>query len=330
MTTIQLTIIGMGQIGTSLGLALAKHKDLVKRIGHDKNPEVARQAEKLGALDKVEINLHQAVRGADLVILALPMDQMRETMAAIAIDLKEGAVVMDTGPVKAAVAAWAGEMIPNGRFYIGLTPVINPDYLHTPEAGIESARADLFQGGVMAVCAPPRANSEAIKLAADLTRLLGAAPFFADMMEMDGLMAATHLLPQLMAAALLNSTLEQPGWREARKVTGRAYAKAVAPLVQLNQPDTLATEAMLNRDNVLRMLDGTLAALQAIRDDLNAQDQNALEQRLTRAHQGGENWWQQRRAGDWITSEGLPAIETPSAADILGRMLGFGGRKPKK
>jgi len=325
--TIQIAIIGLGQIGTSIGLALASQTELVRRIGHDKSYEIAKTAEKMGALDKVEINLPAAVRGADLVLLTLPMDQIRDTLALIAINVKDGAVVMDTSPIKEVVSSWAGELLPQGRHYIGLTPVLNPAYLHETGSGIETAHADLFQNGLMAIVTPPRASSEAIKLAADLTRLLGATPLFADPLEIDGLMAATHLLPQLMAAALLNATTDQPGWREGRKVAGRAYAEATASIDQSTEPKTLRTAVLLNRENVVRVMDGAIAALQAIRNDIHTQNDASLEERLTRARQSREQWWKQRQAADWTGNEAYPAMDN-SGPDIFGRLLGL-GRKPK-
>ena len=66
----QITIIGLGKIGTSIGLALADETDQLTRIGHDKSMETAKSAEKLGALDKVHLNLHASVENADIVILA--------------------------------------------------------------------------------------------------------------------------------------------------------------------------------------------------------------------------------------------------------------------
>jgi prephenate dehydrogenase len=147
---VQVTIIGLGQIGTSIGLALGEHHELVYRVGHDRELGIARKAEKMGALDKVMINLPSAARQADLILLCLPMDQIRETLALIAPDLKDSAVIMDTGPAKEVVAGWAAELLPAGRHYIGLTPVLNPVYLHEVDAGVDAARPDLFRGGVMA------------------------------------------------------------------------------------------------------------------------------------------------------------------------------------
>ena len=60
--TIQLTIIGLGQIGTSIGLALAKHKNLVTRVGHDKKIALARQAGEVVPLLRIQPNLLYFVR----------------------------------------------------------------------------------------------------------------------------------------------------------------------------------------------------------------------------------------------------------------------------
>lgn len=326
--TVQLTIIGLGQIGASIGLALASQKEVIRRVGHDKEPNNAKRARDMGALDKVEFNLHAAVQDADLVLLTLPTDQIRETLEQIAEDLKEGAVVMDTAPVKEIIAAWVAELIPAGRYYIGLTPVLNPAYLHSTDTGLDAAHADLFKNGLIAISAAPRTVSDAVKLAADLTRLLGALPLFADPLEMDGLMAATHLLPQLLAAGLLNATLTQPGWREGRKVAGRAYAEATGPIAHMSTAG-LAADAILNGENVLRMLDSALAALASIRSDIESHNHEALEERLERARQGRELWWKQRQAGDWAGPEAIPT-EMPTKSSIFGSLIGLRTKTKKQ
>jgi prephenate dehydrogenase len=323
---VQITIIGLGQIGASVGLALEAHKEIIYRVGHDRDLRIARKAEKMGALDKVMINVPSAVRQADLILLSLPSDQIRETMELIAPDLKEGAVVMDTAPVKEVVVNWAAELIAAERYYVGLTPVLNPAYLHEVDSGVDAAHSDLFRGSLLGIVSPPGTPSEAIKLAADLARLLGASPLFTDPVEIDGLMAATHILPQLMAAALLNATIDQPGWREGRKIAGRAYAEATSPITHPAGPITMRSTALLNRENVLRMLDGVIASLQTIRADIEGEDTEALDERLGRARRGRENWWQQRLSADWISEE-TPSVEAPTASEWFSRMLGMGRKK---
>lgn len=323
---VNITIIGLGQIGTSVGLALADKTELVYRLGHDRELGKARKAKKMGALDKVSLNLPSAVRDADLVLLALPVDQIQDTLEVMKEDLKEGVVVMDTGPVKQVIAAWVSEILPPERYYVGLTPVLNPVYLHDIDSGLEAARPDLFRDGLMGIVSPPGTPSEAIKLAADLTRLLGATPLFADPLEMDGLVAATHILPQLIAAGLLNATVDQPGWQEGRKIAGRSYADVSAPIMYPTEPRTLTTAAILNRENVIRVIDSAVASLNAMRNDLLNEDDQALEERLVRAREGRQVWLQGRMVADWAAEE-TTTVEAPTASEVFGRFIGTGRKK---
>lgn len=323
---IQLTIIGLGQIGTSIGLALSEHPELVKRIGNDRERKTVQQAKKMNAIDETVVRLNSAVKKSDLIILAIPIDQMRDVMEIIAPEMKPGAVLFDTAPIKAEIADWAAELLLEGCAYVGLTPVVAPKYLLSDEIGIDAARADLFQDGLVAISTPPGTDSRAIKLAADIVRLIGASPLFTDLVEVDGLMTATHIVPQIMGAALLNATVDQPGWREASKLAGRAYAEVSGPIVHLGEPGALTSTAMSNRENVLRVLDSVIASLQALRDDIHRESADSLTERLERAREGRERWWNERQQANW-DMEGRPKIETGSAAStVFGDLLRFGGK----
>jgi prephenate dehydrogenase len=204
--------------------------------------------------------------------------------------------------------------------------VLNPIYLHDIDSGLEAAHPDLFRDGLMGIVSPPGIPSEAIKLAADLTRLLGATPLFADPLEMDGLVAATHILPQLIAAGLLNATVGQPGWQEGRKIAGRSYADVSAPIMYPTEPKTLTSAAMLNRENVMRVIDGAMASLNAIRNDLKNEDEGTLEERIVRAREGRQVWLQGRMRADWA-ADGTVSVEAPTASEMFGRFIGRGRKK---
>jgi prephenate dehydrogenase len=328
--TINLTIVGLGQIGGSIGLALKEQAGVIKRIGHDKDPAIARQAEKAGAVDKVSINLISAVSEADLVILAIPLDQVEETMKLIAPELRSGAVVMDTSPLKELVTQWAAEYLPQGRYYVGLTPVINPEHLYSTNTGFGAANADLFKQGLIAIVAPPGTTSEALKLATDLTSLLGANPYFADILEIDGLVAATHLLPQIMAASLITATVDQPGWREGQKIAGKHYAGTTTSLLGENETKSLGTVAVLGKKNVVRVLDNLIMVLQSIREGVVSEDKEFLDELLNHAIEGRAQWWVNRQSLGSISDE-MPATELPTSGDMLGRLIGVRKKaKPKK
>jgi prephenate dehydrogenase len=322
---IQITIVGLGQIGGSFGLALAEQKETIQRVGHDLNPDVAKKALKLGAIDRISINLPSAVREADIVLLALPLDQIRETLEIIASDLKEDVVVLDTAPIKKVVQSWVKELLPPKRHYVGLTPVLNPNYLLMPETGIDAARPDLFKQGLLCITAPPGTAAEAVKLASDLTQIVGAKNLFVDLLENDSLMVATHLLPQLISAALLNATVDQPGWYEGRKFAGRAYAQVTHPSAQFGEPKTVSSSSLSDRQDVLRMVDQVIAVLQAMRNEIDQEDSQALEERFERARQGRHLWWSQRQKADWDETPAPPQISTGS--EVVGRLFGIRPRK---
>jgi prephenate dehydrogenase len=134
-------------------------------------------------------------------------------------------------------------------------------------------------------------------------------------------------MPQLMAAALVNATVDQPGWHEGRKVAGKAYAEATGPLVHLDDTQALHTSVMMNRDNILRILDNTIASLQAIRGDIDSEEGDALEDRLLRARDNRLKWWSERQAGEWL-SEDVPRSSLQESPGILRRLFGI-SRKPK-
>ncbi len=330
--TVQITIIGLGQVGASMGLALAKIKDQVVRIGNDRDPDVARKAERIGAIDRSVINLPSAVEKADVVILAVPADEIRETIAVIAQDLKPGVVLIDTSPVKGPVMDWVKELIPaEDRYFAALTPSINPAYLLEAGGGIDHAHADLFENSLMLISTQAGIDDSAIELVSRLTSVMGATPLFADTYEADGLTAYSHTLPNLLAAALVNATIDQPGWREARKVAGQAYAQVTGPVEQFDETKTLGTAALLNRENTVRMLDQIMDELFRIREAVANKDEAGLHERLNHARQGRETWLEQRRAADWEKSA-RSDTPMPTSGEVIGRLFGgkmFGGR-PKK
>lgn len=320
--TVQITVIGLGQIGASIGLALSDKTDQLLRVGNDRSIDAERQAEKMGAFDKIKRNLHAAVEDADIVVLALPVDEIHETLKMIVEDLKEGAVVLDTSPVKVAVSGWAKELLPAGRFFLTFCPSLNPQYLEEAALGIDAAHPDLFQRSLIAITSPPGTDPDAVKLASDLALLLGAQPFFVDPHEADGLLAASHLLPKLVAAAMVNATIDQPGWTEGRKLAGQAYAGVTAPVAHLDEVKSLGMSALLNQENVLRVMDDLVTELVNLRTSIANRDEEALSKLLEYAQKGREEWLLQRFKMDWGGE--MPQANLPTAGEMMGRLFSFG------
>jgi prephenate dehydrogenase len=330
--TVKISIIGLGQIGASIGLALANHKDQVSTLGYDSASEVTRKAQKMGVVEDVGHNLSAAVKGADVVVLALPVDQVYETLKSIARDVREQGLVIDTAPIKQVVADWAKELLPQGRHFIGLTPALNPLLLDDTATGIDAARADLFKNGTMAVTAPHGTATEAYKLAVGFASLLGARTYFADLAEVDGIMAAVHTFPALAAAALAETVIEQPGWADIRKLAGRPFVSALRPL-DLEETAALAEAARQNRVNTVRMLNDYIAKLQSWRDEIDGEKKKSLQGRLELVNKARSQWRKARADGDWQAMETLEQ-EIPTFSELWVQQLGlgklFGLRKKKE
>ena len=321
--TLKVGIIGLGQVGASIGLALAGKQPPIQRIGHDREINLARQAEKRGAVDKVSFSLPNTVSEADFVILALPLDQVRPTLEIIAQDLRENCVVFDTSPVKSGVLAAAQELLPPNRHFIGLTPVEGGQYLFSEVTGLEGAKADLFKNGLIGIVSLPGIPAAALNLATDLTAALGAEHMFVDALEVDSFMAALHILPQLAASALVQATMRQPGWQDGRKLTGRPYAEQARSVGRQDTPAAIAAAALQSREHTLRVLDNLIQALYDMRNAVMDQNEPELVAKLQDSYSAYIEWLGDRLQGQWSARELENKTETPTAGDMFGRMFGI-------
>jgi prephenate dehydrogenase len=324
--TINLTILGLGRLGGSIPLRLAGRGDL-RLTGYDSDPGTAKKAQSQGTLHKAHWNLINSVDGADLVVLALPYSEQRDTIKLIAGDLRPGSVLVALGPLLGPPLAWAVESFGGltERHFVAAHPALNPAALHTGDIGPAAARADLFDKGLWALAPAPNCAPEGLRLAADLARLLGASPYFVDPNEHDGLAAAAENLPALMAWALMRAAAASPGWPETRKLADRSFATAIAALIDAEAPALRA-----NRENLMRYLDAALAELGQMRGWLERDDGPSLEAALTDAAVLRAVWVHDRGEGKWESIG--DAADLPTAGDVLGRMLlgGLAGKRGEK
>lgn len=318
---VQITIIGLGQIGASLGLALAAHKDKITTVGHDKDFGIERLAQKNGVVEKTNHNLPGSVEDASVVVLAIPVHQVRDTLGYIARDLKKGTVVVDTSPIKAEVAKWAQEILPDGVAYVGLVPAIGPDFLHETGTGLDSAKADLFSRSIFLLSAPPGAPGDALQMVSGLVNLTGGTVMITDFVESDGLMSSAQLLPQLVSATLLNATISQPGWQEVRKVASRAYFAATSAFTGQDDVSALHMQVMQNRENVLQKLDAMITALVELRYDVEDANENSLKDRLQKARDGRQDWLKERSSASWMEAKREPVDKISMSERLFGTMF---------
>jgi prephenate dehydrogenase len=290
--------------------------------GYDADASLARAARKSGAVEKLGMGLERSVGAADLVILAVPSAQVRAYLEAMGPRLKPGVVVVDTSWLKGAAIGWAGEILPEGRYYVGAVPVVAPGALHAGALGASEPRADLFHGGLVAMVIPARTPEAAVDRALEVVAWLGAEPFFIDPAEVDAVTATVEDLPALLGAALMRAAVESPGWRDARRMAGRLFA-AGAIVGALQAPSEFQAGLTLNRLNVLTRLDAVIEELRALRSLIAEGDEEGLEKRLAEAVEAHYVWLAARSRGDWAQEETAP-VELPQGG-ILDRLLGLGG-----
>jgi prephenate dehydrogenase len=314
------TIVGLGLIGASMGLSLVQAGAACQVVGHDRSGEVSGQAKKLGAVNRTEWNLVSACEKADVVILAIPFGGIQETLQAIGPRLRPGCVVLDTAAPKAPVLEWADGILPEEVHFVGLGPILRG----TPSGpgGVQAARADLFQGGLIGVIPSSRASSDAVKVGIDLVTILGSRPVFYDALEHDGLLAGVDALPVFVALALFESASLQPTWRETRKLAGPTFESATQALQA--DPQILGEMAFGNRANLRRWIDGFTAALDSLRELLNEEEATALVGRLSKAQKERNEWLHLRAQGAW--DEGHRP-EVPPKQSLLQPL--FGGLWPR-
>jgi prephenate dehydrogenase len=320
--TLKIAIIGLGQIGASFGLALSAHKNRYILTGYDQAKEVNHQAEKMGVVEKIAKNPEGAVREAELVILALPVDEIRETLKSISKFLKPGTIIMETAPIKSGVAEWMKEFLPAGCIYIGLTPALNPNVLEEITTGIEAARADLFQGGRIGITIMNNVDEASVELAASLITQLGARPYFTEFAEVDGVMAFAHLLPGLASAALTETITSQAGWADIRKMAGIPFVASMRPL-DLFAASELTEAIWHNKANSVRVIDEFISVLKSLRDEIQNGEKKELKTRLNRAWEARLEWRKIRAGGDWQPRE-MGVQDIPDFGDFLARQIGMG------
>jgi prephenate dehydrogenase len=320
----RITIVGLGMVGSSLGLALRQAEVASAIVGHDLDRMASTEAKKLGAVDRTHWNLISACEDADLVILAIPVGAIEDSLEAIGADLRPGCVVMDTAAVKGPVMAWAAGHLPAGIHFVGTNPILSTTI--SGGGGLEAARADLFQRGLFCIVPSTTADAASVKLVADLVTIVGAKPLFLEAAEHDGLLAAVDHLPDLLALAMLETVIHQPTWRELRKVAGPAFdaSTQLVTAASLAQSDLYG----LNRENVLRWLDALSRSLATIRENLAAGQSEALAEQFQKAFQERQQWLADRTTGEW--HEG-PRTEMPPKMSMMDAFLGtFWRRKPRK
>ena len=271
----RVAILGTGLIGGSFGLALRKHFPDISIVGFDR-AETLQTALARGAVQETARDLASAVRGADLVCVALPIGATIEALRAIAAAAKDGALVTDTGSTKATICRAAKTAFAGGARFLGGHPMAGKE-----TSGIARADAKLFSGARYALIGLESDPDPRTHGLAALVRELGAEPVWTDAETHDWAVGIVSHLPQLLAVALarvvqdetdetgLPLSLSGPGLQDMLRLAGSPYS-------------VWRDVAHTNTENITRALDRLGQAVEYLRTRLTSKE---LEQEFLVANE---------------------------------------------
>jgi prephenate dehydrogenase len=253
----RIAIVGVGLIGGSVAFAVRRTFPDASVIGVDTD-DVVVAARQLGALTEASTSL-DAVRGADLVVLAAPVHANLSILTSLPDLIGTSTLVTDTGSTKRAIVRRAASLTPRLNF-VGGHPLAG-----AARGGIEASRADLFERRPWILTPDHDTPRVAVDRLSGFVRALGARPLEVDADIHDRLLAFTSHLPQLTASALMHVVGETVGDAGLQlSGAGLADTTRVAASPARIWTDICAT----NTDELLPALDRLIETLQRVRADL--------------------------------------------------------------
>jgi prephenate dehydrogenase len=271
----RVAIIGTGLIGGSFALALREQFQEISLIGYSRSGSSER-ARALGAVNEATADLATAVRGADLIYIALPISASIEALGPIAKFAEPHALVTDACSTKSTICRVARDHFRSGGQFLGGHPMAGKE-----QSGIEHADAALFRGAPYALMGLEDAADLRVKKFAEIVRATGARPVWSDPETHDWAVGVVSHLPQLLSVALarvvqdetdetgMPLTLAGQGLQDMLRLAGSPYSV---------WRDILLT----NTDNVARALDRLGQAVDHLRTRLASKE---LEQEFRAANE---------------------------------------------
>lgn len=261
----QITIVGVGLIGGSVGLA-AKARGVAGRVvGVGRDSFNLGKAQVLGAIDTGTTELRKAVQGTGLVVVCTPVDRIASDVLAAAAHAPGSAVITDAGSTKAGIVAAVHDALPPaGPTFIGSHPLAGSE-----KSGVEHAQADLFEDRVVVVTPTEQTDPVAIDRVESFWTRLGARVIRMWPADHDRALATTSHLPHAVAAAV--AALTPPNWL---KFTAGGFRDVTR--IAAGDPELWAAIFLDNRDSLVEALGRLTARLEIVRRMLTAGDREGL------------------------------------------------------
>ncbi len=273
----KLTIIGVGLIGSSVARAARRAAAMEQLVIADINEAVIREAEELGLADAYTTDLAEAVKEADLVILAVPVGAMKAVGEVIAPHLQAGAIISDVGSVKASVVQALSGVLPDTVHLVPGHPVAG-----TENSGPSAGFASLFDGRWCIITPPAGADGEAVDKLVSFWKALGSTVEVMTPEHHDLVLAITSHVPHLIAYNIVGtaSDLEEVTSSEVIKYSAGGFRDFTR--IAASDPTMWRDVFLNNKEAVLEMLGRFTEDLTALQRAIRWGDGDQLFDLFTR------------------------------------------------
>ena len=285
----KITLIGLGLLGGSLGMALRKRRLAGSVVGFVRRAASVEECRECGAVNLATLDLKRAVAGAELIVLCTPLAQMRDLVEQMLPALKPGAIVTDVGSVKGSVVRdLEARVAMAGAHFVGSHPMAGAEKM-----GVAAARADLFDGAVCVVTPTRKSNPAAVRKVEQLWKSVGARLLKLTPKAHDELVSRSSHLPHVVAAQLANLILGPEHSKEHGMLCANGFRDTTR--IASSSPEMWRDIALANRQNLSRALKMFTDGLQDFRRALETGDVRAVTKFFEQARDRRERW--SKRAG---------------------------------
>jgi prephenate dehydrogenase len=269
----RVTILGVGLIGGSMGMALRFRGVAGRVVGCSRTESRLWEAQRHGAIDEYTTDPVEAVAGADLVILAAPVRTIVSLSQTVAPALRPGAIVTDVGSTKGEIVSVLEGLLEGRARFVGGHPMAGSE-----RSGIRYARGDLFHRAAYFLTPTAETDGTALETVRGVVSELGARAIEVSPEEHDRIVAAISHLPHVAASCLAAAVPELCGDAADRALSASAGGFADTTRVAGGDPDLWRDIALQNRDELataIALLRGKLAAFE---EALRGGDESAVRE----------------------------------------------------
>ena len=280
----KITIVGVGLLGGSIGLAARQRKLAHEVAGYVRRSASLKDCERSGAVDFATSDLLAAVSNSDLIILCTPLAQMAAITKQFLPALKRGAIVTDVGSVKADVVRELDSIIANaGAHFIGSHPMAGAE-----KTGVAAARKNLFENAVCVLTPTKKTNSSALKKLEQFWKSLGARVLKMDAVQHDLLVSRSSHLPHVVAATLAGLVLNPANPKPQAQLCATGFRDTTR--IASGSPEMWRDIALANRKNISHSVDAFVGELKKFQLALKKSDGKAVEKFFATAKQRRDYW----------------------------------------